>query len=223
MRRLLVLLVLPFVTVACSSLPNIYTFHDPLTPEEHLALGVSYEAEGNTHLAITEYEKALEHASMRQRVTALVFLGNIHAGQEQFDRAEHYYREALSLDPRRGQALNNLASLYVKQGVKLGEAETLVRAALAEVESEPHARHKPFYLETLGEILLRQGRQSEALENFQKAEALNDNSQPYWLVQLYTHMAAAYEGLGQRGEAQQARERAKQLRGGSDASRNGTL
>ena len=73
------------------------------------------------------------------------------------------------------------------------------------------------YLETLGEVLLEQGRYWEALENFQKAETFTDDGKPYWLIQLYTKMAQAYEGLGQTAAAQEARQRSKKLResGGS--------
>src|SRR5207249_4265234 len=95
-------------------------------------------------------------------ITARVFLGNVYAAQDRFDAAEHSYREALALDPRRGQALNNLASLYSKQGVKLDEAEMLVHTALAQADGRETGR-QGIYLETLGEVLLRQERYAEAL------------------------------------------------------------
>jgi tetratricopeptide (TPR) repeat protein len=212
MRALGVALVLFVITSACSSLPKVYEFHDPLTAQEHLALGVSYESQGETTLAIAEYKRVIEIAPDRDGVTARVFLGNLYAGLEQFQTAEQYYHEALALDSHRGQALNNLASIYVKQGAKLGEAEALARTALAEAERGNSAGQQGVYLETLGEVLLGQGRYSEALKNFQKAETFNDNGKPYWLIQLYTNMAQAYERLGQTTEAQEARQRADKLR-----------
>jgi len=212
MRALGVALILLVLTSACSYLPKVYEFHDPLTAQEHLALGVSYESQGDTTLAIAEYKRVIEIAPGSDAVTARVFLGNLYAGLEQFQTAEQYYREALALDSHRGQALNNLASIYVKQGAKLGEAETLVRTALAEAERGNSAGQQGVYLETLGEVLLEQGRYCEALENFQKAETFNDNGKAYWLMQLYTKMAEAYERLGQTTEAQEARQRADKLR-----------
>jgi Tfp pilus assembly protein PilF len=212
MREVLAGLVLLFLIAACSSWPKIYKFHDPLTPQEHLMLGVSYESRGETNLAIAEYQKVIAVAPEREGVTARVFLGNLYAGLEQFQMAERYYREALSLEPRRRQALNNLASIYVTQGIKLDEAEQLARAALAEAKPGTHDRQEHVYLETLGEVLLRQGRYKEALENFEKAETLTENGKALWLVHLYTNMAHAYKGLGRMDEAREAERRAEELR-----------
>jgi len=212
MPAILIFVLVGLLESGCSFLPKVYEYHDPLTPQEHLALGVSYESEGNADLAIAEYKKVIESKAPGQSVTARVFLGNVYAGLEQYDAAEQCYREALSLDPRRGQALNNLAALYVKQGTLLNQAESLARTAVTHAESENQPREKGIYLETLGEVLLHQGRYSEALESFHQAEAFNDRVKPFGLVQLYTNMADAYEGLGQMADAQQARQRAKKLR-----------
>jgi tetratricopeptide (TPR) repeat protein len=212
MPGMLVVFIVGLLAFGCSSLPKVYEFHDPLTPAEHLALGVSYESEGKASLAIAEYKKVIQSDDHNQGVTARVFLGNVYAGLEQDQTAEQYYREALSLDPNRGQALNNLASIFVKQGTKLGEAEVLAQTALAEAELRNTAGQKGVYLETLGEVLLRQGRYVEALENFQKAESFKDKGKPYWAFQLYINMAHAYEKLGRMVEAEEARQRAEDFR-----------
>jgi len=209
MPRMLAVLIVGLLVSACSSLPNVYEFHDPLTPAEHLALGVSYESEGKASLAIAEYKKVIESDEHDQGVTARIFLGNVYAALEQYQIAEGYYRDALSLDPRRGQALNNLASILVIQGTKLEEAEVLTQTALAEAEFGNTAGQKGVYLETLGEVLLRQGRYVEALENFQKAEAFKDKGKPYGAFQLYINMADTYEKLGRMVEAKEARQRAE--------------
>lgn len=217
MPAILVVLVL-FLTPACS-LPRIYQYHDPLTPGEHLALGVSYETHGETELAIAEYKKTIALAPDREGITARVFLGNVYAGLDQFQTAEQSYREALSLDPHHGQALNNLASILAKQHIKLQEAEILARAALADAGRANHARNKGIYLGTLGEVLLRQGRYSEALENFRAAESFSDKGTGSWLANLYTHIAEVYEGLGQMAEAQEASHRAEQVRAAASTVR----
>jgi tetratricopeptide (TPR) repeat protein len=217
MPGMLIVFIVGLLASGCSFLPKVYEFHDPLTPAEHLALGVSYESEGKASLAIAEYKKVIETDDRDQGVTARLFLGNVYAGLEQYETAEKYYREALSLDPHRGQALNNLAAIFVKQNINLVEAEILAQAALAEAELRNTAGQKGVYLETLGEVLLRQGRYAEALENFHKAEAFKDKGKPYWAFQLYTNMAEAYEKLGRIPEAEEARRRAedfRELRGG---------
>jgi tetratricopeptide (TPR) repeat protein len=212
MPRLLIVFLMGLVVSGCSYLPKVYEFHDPLTPAEHLALGVSYEAKGKADLALAEYKKVVESNDLDRGVTARVFIGNVYAGLEQYHTAEKYYREALSLDPHHGQALNNLASIFVKQSTKLQEAEVLAQAALAEAERSNTVGEKGIYLQTLGEVLLRQERYAEALENFQMAETFKANGRPYWAFQLYTHMAEAYDKLGRTAEAMEARQRAEDFR-----------
>ena len=80
MPKMLVVLIVGLLASGCSSLPKVYEFHDPLTPAEHLALGVSYESEGKASLAVAEYKKVIETNDHDQGVTARVFLGNVYAG-----------------------------------------------------------------------------------------------------------------------------------------------
>ncbi len=44
MPGMLIVFVAGLLAFGCSFLPKAYEFHDPLTPTEHLALGVSYES-----------------------------------------------------------------------------------------------------------------------------------------------------------------------------------
>ena len=44
---------------ACSNLPQVHVLHDPLTPEEHVTLGLTYEVQGHRDLATREYRTAL--------------------------------------------------------------------------------------------------------------------------------------------------------------------
>ena len=39
---------------ACSDLPHVRVSHDPLTPEEHVTLGLTYEVQGHRDLAARE-------------------------------------------------------------------------------------------------------------------------------------------------------------------------
>lgn len=213
MGRLLMAVLLLLIATSACSLPKVYQFHDPLTPREHLALGVSYESQGESSLAIAEYKKVIEADSDRDGIAARVFLGNVYAGLEDYQTAEQCYREALALDPTHGQALNNLASIYVKQGIKLQEAEALARAAVAQSEGDFSSKHRGVYLATLGEALLRQGRSAEALKALRLAETFSGDGRAPWLIQLYLNMADAFEQLGQAADAQQARERVYRLRG----------
>ena len=55
-------------------------------------------------------------------VKALVTLGNIFVQLPKYDKALEYYSEALELNPRMPQALNNIAVIYHYLGEQLEEA-----------------------------------------------------------------------------------------------------
>lgn len=111
--------------VGCS-LPKIIILKDPLTPEEHLNLGVSYEKNGEYDQAIKEYRSASEKLPL-----AFLYLGNVYFFKKEWTEAEKYYREAIQQDPRNADAYNNLAWLYYTRGEKLREAEDLALKAMA--------------------------------------------------------------------------------------------
>jgi len=117
---------LTIITILLSScsLPRIIVFHDPLTPEEHINLGVSYENKGELDAALKEYETASKKSQI-----AYLYMGNIYFQKNDFENAEKYYRKAIKKtdDPR---AYNNLAWLYYTMDTKLQEAEKLARKAV---------------------------------------------------------------------------------------------
>lgn len=111
---------------------------DPLTPDEHLNLGVSYERDGELDLALREYERA---ATGPSKSLALTYQGNIHSTRNNRPLAERKFRAALKLEPDNVAALNNLAWLLVQDGRSLDEAEVLIRHAL-ELNPEPRAAYE---------------------------------------------------------------------------------
>jgi tetratricopeptide (TPR) repeat protein len=98
---------------------------DPLTPEEHLTLGVAYEKKGELDHAIKEYKLA-----SRKLPLAYLYLGNVYFQKQEFDEAEEYYRKAMKKDPQNADAYNNLAWLYYTERENLDEAERLVLKAM---------------------------------------------------------------------------------------------
>jgi tetratricopeptide (TPR) repeat protein len=107
------------------SFPRIIVLEDPLTPEEHLNLGVAYEKRGEFDAARKEYKAASPHLPM-----ALVYLGNVYFMEGNTVEAEKSYQLALAKDPLNADAHNNLAWLYLSQQKKLDEAHRLVLRAL---------------------------------------------------------------------------------------------
>jgi tetratricopeptide (TPR) repeat protein len=136
---------LPLFTAGCS-LPRIAILKDPLTPEEHLNLGVAYEARGELDNAIREYESAA-----RRLPSAYLYLGNAYFQKNEWSQAEKFYRKAIKKDSENADAHNNLAWLYYMNGKNLAEAEHLALKAISLNPSKDH-----IYRDTLEKIRERQ-------------------------------------------------------------------
>ena len=139
------LMLLTAVISGCS-LPGIVRFNDPLTPEEHMNLGVSYEKQGETDAALREYKTASRDLPLAQ-----LYIGNAYFQKNDLKEAEKAYRKAIEKteDPR---AYNNLAWLYYSSDQKLKQAEDLAGKA---VELSPES---PVFRDTLEKILSRRQR-----------------------------------------------------------------
>ncbi len=123
-RRLLLSLTPLFFLIGCA-MPRIIILDDPLSPEEHLKLGMAYEKNGEFDLALREYKEASEEIPQ-----ARLFLGNIYFLQKDYASAEREYEQAIAVIPDNPRPYNNLAWLYYTQGNKLDEAEALARRAV---------------------------------------------------------------------------------------------
>jgi tetratricopeptide (TPR) repeat protein len=108
------------------SFPRIIILKDPLTPEEHLNLGVAYEKQGEFEPAIKEYT-----AAAKKLPRAYLYLGNVHFQKKELGKAEANYKRAIKNDPRNADAHNNLAWLYYTKNENLEEAEALALKAIA--------------------------------------------------------------------------------------------
>jgi tetratricopeptide (TPR) repeat protein len=122
--------------------PRIIILDDPLTPEEHLNLGVTYEKDGEFDNALKEY-----HAASEKLPLAYLYIGNIYFQKADLDETESYYKKAVKKDPENADAYNNLAWLYYTKGENLDEAE---RLALRAIELNPSKR--VIYEDTLKNI-----------------------------------------------------------------------
>ncbi|MGE5299903.1 MAG: tetratricopeptide repeat protein [Acidobacteriota bacterium] len=146
---LLAFVFLCLATASCA-LPRIVVLHDPLTPEEHINLGLAYEKKGETEQAVGEYKKAAKDLPV-----AYLYLGNIYYGKAEYARAEEYYRQAIRKDSGLADAYNNLSWLMYTCGGSLEEAETLARKATELVPSNE------IYQDTLAKV--EEKRKREAL------------------------------------------------------------
>ena len=122
--------------------PRIVVLDDPLTPEEHLNLGVAYEKKGELDSAIKEYELAAKKLPI-----AYLYLGNAYFEKNRLVEAETYYKRAIKKDAHNADAYNNLAWLYYVKRENLDEAESL---ALKAMELNPSKNN--IYKDTLDKI-----------------------------------------------------------------------
>ena len=124
------------------SIPRIIILKDPLTPEEHLNLGVAYEKQGELDAAIKEYKLAAENLP-----AGYLYLGNAHFQKKELGKAEKYYKKAMEKEPGNADAYNNLAWLYYTKKENLDQAENLALKAL-----ELNPTKESIYRDTLDKI-----------------------------------------------------------------------
>jgi tetratricopeptide (TPR) repeat protein len=128
--------------LAGCSLPRIIILKDPLTPEEHLNLGVAYEKKGEFEAAVKEYQLAAKKLPL-----AYLYLGNVHYQKKELRKAEEYYKKAIKNEPGNADAHNNLAWLYYTEKENLEQAESLALKAL-----ELNPAKESLYRDTLDRI-----------------------------------------------------------------------
>jgi tetratricopeptide (TPR) repeat protein len=124
------------------ALPRIIVLDDPLSPEEHLNLGVAYEQNKEFDSALKEYEKASKKLTI-----AYLYMGNIYFLKNEYSEAESFYKKVIDKDPKNADAYNNLAWLYYTRRENLDEAEDLTLKAI-----ELNPLKKDIYQDTLEKI-----------------------------------------------------------------------
>ena len=172
MARFCPIVLLLMLGWAGCALPKIVILQDPLSADEHLQLGLSYEAKGEWDIALSEYQSALNKGGSPSVIQG--YLGNVYYAKKDFPSAQKAYRRSLQENPKNATILNNLASLHLVEKTNLEEAEALARRA---IEIDPG--RKAYYLDTLGGIYLERGEYDLALSVFQEAEGLAPSDAPF--------------------------------------------
>src|SRR5262245_15533023 len=116
-----------------------------------------------------------------------------------FAEAERGYESVLALDPENVDALNMLGVIKAMKN-HLEQAEQLIAKAL---QRAPKA---PLVLLNYGNVLSAQGRELDALENYDKALALAPNMLGAWM-----NRASSLRALGRRTDALASVDRALTL------------
>jgi tetratricopeptide (TPR) repeat protein len=123
-----------------------------------------YKEKGMADAALALLQEGI---GMDPENTDLMFeLGVIHDRQGNADLALEQMQTVVKLDPEHADALNYIGYSYADKGIRLDEAEAMIKKALA---------LKPdngYIIDSLGWVYFRQGRLDEALAELQRAVAL---------------------------------------------------
>ena len=149
---------------ACATFSPLVRHSDPLTPDQHMQLGASYEAQGLTESAGQQYEAALR--LQKKYIPAHIARGNLAFASGDLRKAEVCYRQVLRLDRNHAGANNNLAMVCLTRDKDLDKAERYAQTALKQ-----GGPLRPYVLETLAELYIRQARSSEARKILDEADA----------------------------------------------------
>jgi tetratricopeptide (TPR) repeat protein len=130
----------------------------------YLNIAQVYER-GRRYKEAEEAAKAAEVLPGQPRDNEMVWflLGAIYERQKFFDRAEEQFKKVLSVNPRNAPVLNYYGYMLGDLGIRLDEAEDLVRRALKE---EPFSGA---YLDSLGWIYLKENKLGESEVALRKA------------------------------------------------------
>ncbi|MCL1925871.1 MAG: tetratricopeptide repeat protein [Syntrophorhabdaceae bacterium] len=178
----------------CGRMPKIIVLNDPLSSDERVALGVSYEMKGEIESASREYERALKKD--KNSFNARFNLGNIRLSQKRYDAAKELYLEALELRPEDPRAANNLAWAAILSGAGTESALYRLESALSD-----SSRRLPPYLDTLGVLLMEMSCISGAEKIFDEALARCAAADPSCTEAVLAEIHEHRETLAKRGHA----------------------
>jgi tetratricopeptide (TPR) repeat protein len=136
---------------------------------------------------IEKYKSVLKENSATE-ATITSSLASIYTEAEILDKAEEYYRQALSLEPNSTERMNTLAYFLIVNDRNINEGLGLVDNTL---ELSPDNYN---YLHTKGWGLYKQGKYQEALETLQKSWDLR-REQAVYNHETYLHLEEAKKAV----------------------------
>lgn len=113
-----------------------------------------------------------------------------------FDDLEADLRLLLTIKPDHAHALNALGYSLAERGIRLAEAEQLIRKAIT------HAPDDGYIIDSLGWVQFKLGRAEEALQTLQRAYRLKQDPE------IAAHLGEVMWSLGKREEARMLWQRA---------------
>ena len=142
--------------------------------------------------------KARQHKSIRPQAFGLL--------SRKIDLASEQLQQLLAKKPDDPTYNNDLGYIWADNGMKLDEAEKMIRKALeldrmrrqADPKLDPdNDRDNGAYLDSLGWVLLKKGNFKEAKKIL--LEATEDKATQH--IEIFDHLGDAYMALGEKSEA----------------------
>src|SRR5262249_15121845 len=181
---------------------------DPRRPEIFLYLGMAHYRAGRYDRAVRAYEEGL---ALDETHKDLHFqLGVAYEKQGKFDQAVSEFRRVIALDPKHAEAYNYVGYMFAEKGIRLDEAEGLIRKAL---ELEPE---NGYYIDSLGWAYYQQGRYGDAVRELRRAVELTRDKED---AVIYDHLGEAYLKMGDEPSALAAWEKSLTLDPTNDSVR----
>lgn len=120
---------------------------------------------------------------------------------KQYGDVENSLKQLLSIDPKNAEALNFLGYIYAEQGIKLDEAETLIRRALEQKSDDG------YYLDSLAWVYFQRGEYDQAIAT-QKQAIDQIGNDPV----MYEHMGDMLWKRGRKDDARNNWKKALELK-----------
>lgn len=167
---------------------------------------------GQYHRAASAAESLLAEQTRPYEVAQVRYvLADAYLGLNRIDKAEVEWRAVLEADPDDVLALNNLGYHLADFGIKLPEAEELIRRAIA-LDADDRARagnpvaDSGVYLDRLGWVQFRRGKLAEAKATIEKALSFPDGAAD---PVVWDHYGDVLFKLGEREKAKAAWRKAE--------------
>ena len=164
---------------------------NPKQPESHIVLGLTYLQKDKFDDAAKTLEEGI---SQNPKNADLHFnLGTVYDKLNRFDDVVRAMEAAIKLDPHHADALNYLGYSYAERGVKIEQALSLTKQAVALKPSNG------YYVDSLAWAFFKSGLLTEALTEMKRAVALVGDDPV-----LYEHLGDIYSKQRNLSEAREA-------------------
>ena len=164
---------------------------NPKQPESHIVLGLAYLQQEQFDKAVEVFQEGIRH---NPKNPDLYFnLGTACDKLNRFDDVVRAMETAIKLDPHHADALNYLGYSYAERGIKIEQALSLTKQAVA---------LKPdngYYVDSLGWAFFKSGLLTEALTEIKRAVALVGDDPV-----IYEHLGDVYAKQQKLSDAREA-------------------